>query len=207
MLPIVPMLEKNRGNRENMFGWLKQLFASRPAPSAGSKAAGSLEEMEQAEPARFDLSTLAEFDADLRTEPTASERQQVQRITSVVTDQYDTATESLPAFPAMLTEVIGLLNDNDVPLSKIVAVISRDPPVATQVIKLANSSLYRGARSCDSIRDAVVRVGAAEIAVVAASQASQKMLGFRRQNPRVDMYLRRHWQRCLTAALYSIPIS
>lgn len=67
--------------------------------------------------------------------------------------------ESVPSMPAAALEAIGLLQDPDVDLVRLMQTIEYDPGLTSNLLRLANSAYYGGARTTSSLRDAVVRLG------------------------------------------------
>ena len=72
---------------------------------------------------------------------------------------YEDGSLELPAFPEVAARVRQLLDDPDTEIQQLVDVINTDPSIAGQLLKVANSAMYRGTREFDTVRDAVVRLG------------------------------------------------
>lgn len=69
------------------------------------------------------------------------------------------AEHVVPMLPAIATHVIDLALDPEVSATRITAVVSKDPVLATRVIQLANSAFSAPAVEITSIGEAVVRMG------------------------------------------------
>lgn len=69
----------------------------------------------------------------------------------------------LPPSLGVLGRLQGLLEDADVDLDEIVDVVHIDPSLTFQVIKLANSALFGLRSRCESLDEAVARVGFGDI--------------------------------------------
>ena len=81
--------------------------------------------------------------------------------------------ESVPSMPAAAIEAIALLQDPDVDVGKLMQTIEYDPGLTSNLLRLANSAYYGGARTISSLRDAIVRLGTKCILqMVVASAAS-----------------------------------
>ena len=65
----------------------------------------------------------------------------------------------LPMLPQAATKAMELINDPNCSMKSLASVIERDPALATGVLKLANSALYRVGRTISSLNLAVVRLG------------------------------------------------
>ena len=67
--------------------------------------------------------------------------------------------ESLPLFPENITRINTMLNDPDVKLSEVAALISSDVSLTTSLLKLVNSSLFALTDPCRNITSAVKLAG------------------------------------------------
>lgn len=66
----------------------------------------------------------------------------------------------LPAISTAATQLASAMNDPDLDIQRVVRIIQYDPGITTNVLRLANSSYFRGSSSSiDSIQQAVVRLG------------------------------------------------
>ncbi len=68
----------------------------------------------------------------------------------------------LPMMPASATKAMSIANDPSAGLREFAGVIERDPALATGILKLANSPLYRIGRTIETLDQAVVRLGLRE---------------------------------------------
>ena len=64
-----------------------------------------------------------------------------------------------PMIPALAVEVSRLASDPDISAIRLTQAISKDPILAVNVIRLANSAWSASATTITSLNDAVVRVG------------------------------------------------
>lgn len=75
-------------------------------------------------------------------------------------ERFGSAPHRLPRRPQLLPELLGRLNDEDASGRQIAALIGRDPTLAGNLLKLANSALYRVRTTpVESIDRAVALVG------------------------------------------------
>jgi HD-like signal output (HDOD) protein len=68
----------------------------------------------------------------------------------------------LPMMPEAATKALAIANDPTSPLGSLAKAIERDPILATGVLHLANSAIYRLGPTIQSIENAVVRLGLRE---------------------------------------------
>jgi EAL and modified HD-GYP domain-containing signal transduction protein len=62
-----------------------------------------------------------------------------------------------------LINLVSVLQDEDVSLEKITDIINADPALSFQLLKVANSSAFSGVKKIDSIQQAIVRLGFANL--------------------------------------------
>ncbi len=75
------------------------------------------------------------------------------------------------SFPSIAVEVIDLLEHPDPELQKLVALVDKDPAIAVQLLRQANSAFYAPDREIQDLRGAVLRLGvrtSGEIAIAVA---------------------------------------
>jgi HD-like signal output (HDOD) protein len=80
----------------------------------------------------------------------------------------------LPVFHPIAIKLQQLLEDPGFKIDEVIEVANEDPSLAGQILKMANSTIYMGRVRTETIKDAVVRLGAQQVTnlAMAASQAS-----------------------------------
>ncbi|MDR0639528.1 MAG: HDOD domain-containing protein [Spirochaetaceae bacterium] len=96
---------------------------------------------------------------------------------SVLTRTIVDSVNSLPRFPENILKVQNLLNDPKSEMSEIATVISRDPAMTADLIKIVNSAVYMRVKRVDSIGEAVKFLGIKGIKNLLYSYGTQKVLG------------------------------
>lgn len=66
---------------------------------------------------------------------------------------------TLTSIPDVALQIRRVVDDPEVTADKVATVIGSDPAIAAKISKAANSVLYRGLDPCETLRDAVVRLG------------------------------------------------
>ena len=99
---------------------------------------------------------------------------QTRPFVEVVKEQLESETLNLPVFHPIALKLQGILSAKDFTIDQVVALIIKDQALTSQILRLANSAFFSGLAKVTTITDAVVRLGAREIASVAmlASQQS-----------------------------------
>ena len=77
--------------------------------------------------------------------------------------------------------------------------ILRDPSLASQLLKTANSSFYRGMQEVTTVRNAIVRLGLAEVANLVTMLTQKK--SFSTEDPFISNYMDELWVHSVACAL------
>ncbi|MBN2299328.1 MAG: HDOD domain-containing protein [Deltaproteobacteria bacterium] len=78
--------------------------------------------------------------------------------------------DDLPTLPSIAMEVIALSRSPEVSINKVSECIYKDPPLATKVLRMANSSFYRrGSNEVDTLHRAILMMGLNEIINITTS--------------------------------------
>lgn len=65
----------------------------------------------------------------------------------------------LTSLPEVAMKIRTLLDNNDTSVRQIADVVNRDPVIAAKIMRAANSPIYFGASKCDTVQNAIVRLG------------------------------------------------
>jgi len=96
----------------------------------------------------------------------------------------------LPVFHPIAVRLQQLLQRPDFSMAQVVALANEDQSLAGQILKMANSTAYIGRVRTETIKDAVIRLGARQVAnlAMAASQAGLKSAGRSRKSMMPDRF-------------------
>lgn len=104
----------------------------------------------------------------------------------------------LPALPAIVLELMRLLDDENVDIAAIAAKISRDQSMSAKLLRLANSSFYGLSGQIMTIHDATMVLGLRSVRTLTI--ASSMMAGLRAPGSgSVDAQI--FWRHCLATAM------
>jgi len=131
-------------------------------------------------PASADLSTSPEapdaaFAAALAVEPAAFAAAEPEpsaeeaRLAEAVRNHFAAARPDPASFPSIAMQILELVRYPDVDLNELAKYIRVDGALAGGVLALANSAYYRAVRKIDTVKDAVSRLGIAEVARLTAA--------------------------------------
>jgi putative nucleotidyltransferase with HDIG domain len=106
--------------------------------------------------------------------------------------------QGLPVFNSVAVKLQQMLARRDFKIDKVIDMISEDQSLASQVLKVANSSFYAGLSAIATIKDAVVRLGAQEVAnmVMMASQYEK----YQSENEYLNSSMQQLWSHSLACA-------
>lgn len=104
----------------------------------------------------------------------------------------------LPVFHEVAIKLQQVLARKGFQIGEIVKLISEDPALASQVLKVANSLYFAGLSKVATIKDAIVRVGAQEIANLAMLASQAKV--YHSDNTLIDSYMQRLWGHAISCA-------
>lgn len=119
--------------------------------------------------------------------------QAMKSLPELIEEQFPALSGKLPVFHPVALELQRLKAEGTIGMDRIVAVIEKDPTLAAQILRLANSSLYRGLSKIDTLSRAVVRLGVNKVASLAFA-ASQSLAYRSKQQPFQEM-LAKAWRR------------
>ena len=110
--------------------------------------------------------------------------------------------KALPVMPASVTTLMTELKKDDFNINELLQVIEREPAMAADVIKIANSALYRrGDKTVTDLKTAFMNMGA-HVLLEAVVYSYLKNL-----SPTSNIYFKHFgdkiWQHCLQTALFS----
>jgi HD-like signal output (HDOD) protein len=98
-------------------------------------------------------------------EPTPEDTQTVEAVLA----HFATVRPGLSSFPSIATQILELVRYPDVDLAELARYIRLDGALAGAVLALANSAVYRGVKTIETVKDAVARLGITEVARLAAA--------------------------------------
>lgn len=150
-------------------GGVAAVPVERRAPVAGpAEPAATREEPEPARPAMTEKEILARMYAtafdhqsggDRKTEP-ARLHAQVVRSAIAVLSRIHPGSHYAPRRPQLLPQLLNVVNDEDSSGREIASIISRDPALAGNLLRIANSALYRvRPEPIENIERAVAMIG------------------------------------------------
>ena len=101
-------------------------------------------------------------------------------------------TLDLPMLPAVAAEVLGLVQQETTDAAKLSAAIHREPALASNVLRVANSPTYVGQVACASLQQAVSRLGMQLITEIALAVSVRSKLFADAQSADLFAQLWRH---------------
>lgn len=107
----------------------------------------------------------------------------------------------LPAFPAVAMKLQQALHDPNTRVADLEAMIVGDQALASQILRAANSSMYKGLQHITTIQKAIIRLGVRQVAMLAMAVSQRSLYLIR--NPLLGRYIEKLWQHALASAMGS----
>lgn len=120
-------------------------------------------------------------------------------IVEIVQAQLSSEELKLPVFDKTVLELQRMLSRDDFSTEKCTALINKDQTLASQVLREANSSFYRGLKKVTTIRDAMVRLGAKEVLRLTLQVTQKSQYDCR--HPGLKGMMKKLWQHALGVAI------
>jgi HD-like signal output (HDOD) protein len=98
---------------------------------------------------------------------------QTRPFVEVIKEQLDSDSLNLPMFHPIAVKLQAILATKDFTIEQVVALISKDQALTSRILSLANSAFFSGLSRVTTMTEAVVRLGAREIASVAMLASQQ----------------------------------
>lgn len=125
-------------------------------------------------------------------------------LASHVKQQLQAKSFELPMLPAVMTEVMTLCQSDTVDAARLSVVIHRDPTLAANVLRVANSAIFGMTMPCGSLQQAVSRLGMQKVSEIAMALAVR---GSVFSQPECQDLLSRLWRHSLLGAWFSREIA
>lgn len=104
----------------------------------------------------------------------------------------------LPSIPAVALEIVRLTEDESCTLEQFADVLSRDPALASKVLRFANSSLYSLSTPASNLQSATMILGTRAVKLMSLSFSLADSLP---SKPAKGFDLRQYWRRSLLCAV------
>jgi putative nucleotidyltransferase with HDIG domain len=114
-----------------------------------------------------------------------------------LTAQIVESVESLPQFPESIMRVQKLINDPTSQMNDIARVISSDPAMTADILKLVNSAQYMIIKKCETIAEAVKLLGIKGVHNLLYTYGTQKLFGAE------DAMKKKLWNHSYKTAFYA----
>lgn len=119
---------------------------------------------------------------------------------ALASDQLD-----LPSLPEVALEIRDVAESENVSAGSLSAVVGKDPSLAAQLVRIANSPMFRATRSIDDLSQAISRLGVEYSANIVTGLAMQQM--FQATSEMVERKIRQVWRASTDVAAWSSIIS
>ncbi|MFT5220582.1 MAG: HD-like signal output (HDOD) protein [Planctomycetota bacterium] len=111
----------------------------------------------------------------------------------------------LPTLPEVAIKVRETVDDDNATIGDVVQIIETDAALSARIIQVANSALYSGISSANTVRAAAIRMGLDTLRSLATSLVMKQL--FQATHPVTDKYLRAAWKQSTDVASLSAIIA
>ena len=91
-------------------------------------------------------------------------------------ERLEKVIEFLPPIPVVMSELLAALDDEDVEMNVLARIISKDPSMSMNVLKIANSAFYRLPYKVGTVEHAVKMLGMKEITMICLACGTYRAL-------------------------------
>ncbi len=121
-----------------------------------------------------------------------------------LSQRIDSGRLDIPVLPPTSVAALAMVNRPSVEVRQLVEAIERDPLIASELLRMANSALYATAAEAASVQQAVMRVGLKSVRNVIFGAAMKSSLGNAR---RLNEYAEEVWRQAQAVALVARTLS
>ncbi len=111
----------------------------------------------------------------------------------------------LPSLPEVAFRIRELIDNPDCSMEDLAKLVNTDPAIATKLVKVANSVMYRGASTCDDTQTAIARLGLITTKQLVTSFAVLAL--FETKSHLFKDHMRRLWEQSVEVAAYSYVLA
>lgn len=122
-------------------------------------------------------------------------------IVDLIKDNLASGSTSVPVFHAVALRLQQVLARPNFRVEEVNRLISADPGLVSQVLRVANSSYYAGLSKVGTIQEAIVRLGSHEVASIAMVATQQDQ--YRSEDPRYNALMQVLWKHAFCCAVGS----
>jgi HD-like signal output (HDOD) protein len=117
----------------------------------------------------------------------------------LIAEQIAAGDLQLPVFNPVALRLQQALNDDDITIEDIEAIIMEDQALASQILRMANAAFYRGLSQIATINRAIIRLGAQQVANLAMVVAQRQ--SYSSDSPLLSRYMKMLWGHAFASAI------
>lgn len=114
-------------------------------------------------------------------------------------------TLQLPTMPAMAAKCLAVVRRADFTTAEATSVIEKDPVIAAETLKVANSAAYATRQPAETVQACVVRLGASKLRTLILEVATRQV--FDSRNPSIASVCAAMWEHSLAVASMSRDVA
>ncbi len=162
-----------------MLSLIRKLFGK--APAQVQRAPASPVAPAPSAPAALELEGFARFASALELELprpqvlSAEEVAHLDEIVRAIDERLASNPPSCEAFPSACTQILQMVANPAVGMADLARVVGQDQAMSAAVLRVANSAFYKSAGQSQTLREAIARLGASEVARLAGAVSVQAL--------------------------------
>jgi HD-like signal output (HDOD) protein len=156
----------------------------------------------KAEQRPADFAALARVCKLQRPEPLPADATYDATLADQILTHYQVNRPGPESMPALSLQILYLVAAPSMDAQKLATLVSQDPALAANVVRVANSALHKGLSDIGTVRDAIARLGLEEVARLASAVAARSLFNpkLRGQFAAFDAQFKRLFQDALASA-------
>jgi len=103
----------------------------------------------------------------------------------------------IPVFHEVAVRLLHMMNSSFYEIEEVITLVQKDPALASEMLRHANSAFYSGKVPITTIKDAIIRLGSQQIVNLAFTAS---MSTSRSNNPAISAYMKKLWLHCCAVA-------
>ena len=148
----------------------------------------------------FDVYQGAAYGSEDRLRLSDADRLRLAPLKARVAEVFHADKGEIVAFPSRAAHILGILKEPGFDIGQLVLITQRDPAISASILRAANSAAFAGVTRIETVRDAVVRLGAQTVAGIATAVSTRGLFDAGPARSRFKGTWSRLWLHSVTTA-------
>ena len=148
----------------------------------------------------FDIHQGADYGSHDRVRLSDGDRLRLAPLKDRVAAVFHADKGEIAAFPSRAAHILRILDEPGFDIGQLVVITQRDPAISASILRAANSAAFAGVVRIETVRDAVVRLGARTVAGIATAVTARGLFDAGPARSRFKDTWSRLWLHSVTTA-------